>query len=286
VKEGGGVVWRLGVVPYLNADPLTAALREPDASLLVGDAVQVRSLVPSRLIDALLDGEVDAALVSTAAVLPHPELRILPGMGVASHSRVRSIELYCRRPLPQVRKVALDASSRSGVALTRVLFAERWGLSPEWVTLPPELPLMLEQADAGLLIGNPALLANERLASPEWSGPAVETYDLGAEWRAETRLPFVYAVWAAPADRDLSRLEAALRRSLAWGLKRIPLLAHRGAQELGLPLALTEAYLTEAIHYQLGDADHAGMERFCELAVRHGVLPAGSAVRLVRCVGA
>ncbi len=273
------MLWRLGTVPYLNAEPLTAALREPDAALLVGDAVRIEALVPSQLIGALLERQVDAALVSTAAVLPHRELRILPGMCVGSRGPVRSIQLYCRRPVAEVRTVALDASSRSAVALTRVLFAERWRRAPEFITLPPHLPSMLEAADAALLIGDPALQANLVLDTGAWAGPSVDRLDLGAVWQELTGRPFVYAVWAAPADVDLERLAQMLTRAKAWGMQRLGLLATRGAQEKELPRDVTWKYLTEAIHYHLDAEACRGAELFCDLAVRHGVLPAPSAVR-------
>jgi chorismate dehydratase len=278
------MVWQLGTVPYLNADPLAAALREPDAALLVGDAVDLQALIPAELLPRLLAGELDAALVSTAGVLPHEELRILPVGCVSSRGAVRSITLYCTRPVSEIRTVALDASSRSAVALTRVLFAERWQMSPEFVTLPPDLSLMLEQADAALLIGNPALQANARLARGEWGGPPVERLDLGQVWDDLTRLPFVYAIWGSPVERggamiDHVRLTRALRHAREWGLKRRGMLASRGSESLGLPYDVCRDYLTNAIRYELGRDERAGMQRFCELAVRHGVLPPTAAVR-------
>jgi chorismate dehydratase len=278
--------WRLGVVPYLNADPLAAALVRPDAEVLVGEPIEVRALVPSELIGALLAGEVDAALVSTAAVLPHPELVILPDMGITSRGPVRSIQLYCTRPVHEVRTVALDASSRSAHALTRVLFAEKWRTQPEFRVLPPHLPSMLEECDAALLIGNPALLANEMLSRGEWRGPELSPLDLGQVWDELTGLPFVYAPWAAARigpdgrPKDLDGLMRLLLRAKKWGMPRREMLAERGAAALGVPYAVTLDYLTQAIRYDLGEAERAGMERFCEMAVRQGILPRGSAVRL------
>jgi chorismate dehydratase len=239
----------------------------------------VQATVPSQLLTTLLDGRLDAALVSTAGVLPYPELRILPGMCVASRGPVRSIQLYCRRPVEEVRSVALDSSSRSAVALTRVLFSERWRTEPEFLTLPPDLPSMLERADAALLIGNPALKANHALARGAWAGLVRQSLDLGAVWDDLTGLPFVYAVWAAPADRDLDRLTTVLHHAKDWGLRRRGMLAARGADELGIPYPAALEYVTEAIRYDLEDAERAGMERFCELAVRHRVLPDTSRVR-------
>jgi chorismate dehydratase len=280
------MVWQLGTVPYLNAEPLAAALREPDAALLVGDAVGLQASIPAELLPQLLSGSLDAALVSTAGVLPYPELRIVPGMCVSSRGVVESIELYCRRPPEEVRTVALDASSRSGLALTRVLFAERWRRSPEFITLPPVLPEMLRQADAALLIGNPALQANVALERGEWPGLVEVRYDLGEEWDRLTGLPFVYAVWASPVTRngapvDHARLTRVLEHSLEWGLRRRGLIASRGAEQLSLPRDLCDRYLNSCIRYRLGPDERAGMELFCRLAVEHGVLPPESAVRFV-----
>ncbi|MCC2671506.1 MAG: putative periplasmic solute-binding protein [Armatimonadetes bacterium] len=278
------MVWRLGTVPYLNADPLAAALREPDAERLVGEPVSLEALIPAELLPRLLDGALDAALVSTGGVLPHESLRVLPGGCVSSRGPVCSIQLYCRRPVHAVKTVALDASSRSAVALARVLFAERWRTAPRFITRPPHLSSMLEEADAALLIGNPALQANQVLDAGGWAGPPLERLDLGAEWDDLTGLPFVYAVWASPVERqgqavDHERLTALLLRAREWGLRHRPALAQRGAEELRLPEELCYHYLTEAIRYDLGPAERAGMERFCELAVRHGVLPPSSVVR-------
>jgi chorismate dehydratase len=277
------VVWRLGVVPYLNADPLVAAFREPEAALLVGDGVEVRAEVPSQLLRTLAAGELDTALVSVGGVLATPGLAILPEMCIASDGPVRSIVLYSRRPVREVRRVALDASSRSGVALAQVLFAEHWRSEPEFVTLPPDLPRMLDEADAAILIGNPSLLANRDLASGRLALGGVERHDLGAVWRELTGLPFVYAGWAVREERlpDPERLLSVLRRARDWGARRIDRLAARGAEELGLPRAEAHAYLTQAIHYDLGPRERAGIERFCELGIRHGVLPPTAAVRFV-----
>jgi chorismate dehydratase len=278
------MVWQLGTVPYLNADPLAAALREPDAALLVGDAVDLQALIPAELLPRLLAGNLDAALVSTAGVLPHEELRILPVGCVSSRGPVQSITLYCTKPVEEIRTVALDASSRSAVALTRVLFAERWQMSPEFVTLPPNLPRMLEQADAALLIGNPALQANACFTRGEWTGPEVTPLDLGSVWDELTGLPFVYAIWGSPLIRNgdpvnHARLTRALRHARDWGLKRRGMLASRGSTVLGLPYEVCYDYLTHAIRYDLGPDERSGMQRFCELAIKHGVLPPTAAVR-------
>lgn len=274
------VVWRLGTVPYLCGEPLAAALRQPDAALLVGDAVTLSACVPSQLLTELLAGRIDAALVSVGGILPNPELTILPDMAIASRGPVMSIQLYSKKPLDRVRTVALDSSSRSAVALTRTLFAEAWKNSPEFVTLPPDLPSMLDQADAALLIGNPALQTNLKLDRGDFSFPGLERHDLGKAWDDLTGLPFVYAAWAARPGIDYERLTGVLQRAKSWGMRRLNLLSGRGARDLGLPQDTADTYLHDAIRFDLGEAEREGMEHFCRLAVRHGVLPASAAVRM------
>jgi len=266
---------RLGTVPYLNAEPLVAALRDRGRF----PEVALSSMVPSQLLGALLRGELDAALVSSAGVLPEAGLRILPVGCVAARGAVRSIQVYHRAPLAEVRSLALDSSSRSATALTRLLFRCRFGHDPEYLTLPPDLDRMLAAADAAILIGDPALRANHRLNSGTWPGPLPARTDLGAEWLAHTALPFVYAVWAMPQDRDASRLAATLRRTLDLGLAQREQLAAEGARALGIPASETRAYLLDTIRYELGPEERTALTHFCSLAREYDVLPGDAAVR-------
>jgi chorismate dehydratase len=236
-------------------------------------------MVPSQLLTALIAGELDSALVSAAGVLPDERLKILPVGCVAARGAVRSIRIYSRFPLETVRSLALDASSRSGVSLARLILRCRYGRDPEYVTLPPDLDAMLARADAALLIGDPALKANERLENGRWAGPPLLLTDLGSEWFEITGLPFVYAVWASPTTADSATLTQALRRALAIGLQRREALALSGARALGIAAATARAYLVDTIRYRLEAEERAGLARFCELAREFGVLPADSAVR-------
>jgi chorismate dehydratase len=138
---------------------------------------------------------------------------------------------------------------------------------------------MLARADAAVLIGDPALKANERLDGGAWAGPPLFRTDLGSEWLELSGLPFVYAVWASPVGVDMSALTQILNRSLEIGLQRLERLAETGAQELGIPRREARAYLLDTIRYGLGADERAGLERFCDLGREYGVLPTASAVR-------
>lgn len=273
--------WRLGTVPYLNAHPLTCALQDQAWLATRGAPAYLESHVPARLLPELVEGRLDAALVSTAGVLPLPGFAILAGFGVCSDGPVQSIQLYCTRPVQEIRSVALDTSSRSAVLLAQVLFRERWAIRPRIVRMEPELAAMLRDCDAGLLIGNPALQANEAVRRGRFPGTPPFRYDLGEEWSRMTGLPFVYAAWTLREDEESSGLPELLLQAATWGLARRDQLAKAGARELDIPLKVARTYLEESIRYSLGEREFRGLGRFCELAVGHGLLPEGSRIRVI-----
>ena len=184
----------------------------------------------------------------------------MPEVAITSRGPVRSVCLFHRRPLQQVRRVALDSSSRTSAALLRVLLRERLGRDPEYVAMPPSLPDMLAAADAALLIGDRALYFEGEESR----------LDLGQEWTERTGLPFVWAFWAgrreAAAPSQVGRLQAAL----AEGLENRPAIAstYNGAGGA----ALNERYLRSNIVYRLGEPEVAGLNEFYRRAFGLGLI--------------
>ena len=147
---------RLGAVDYLNVRPLVHGL---DARR---DLVTLRFDAPSvcaRLLDA---GEIDLGMVPSITYLNRPGDCIVPGVCIGSDGPVDSVALFLRRPLREVKTLAVDTSSRTSVALTRILCARRFGISPDFVPHAPDLPAMVANADGALVIGDPALFADHR----------------------------------------------------------------------------------------------------------------------------
>jgi chorismate dehydratase len=246
---------RLGVVSYLNAEPLVFGLEDDPAFALVRD-------LPSRIAAMLAAGQVDLGMIPSAAYLDG-DFAIVPGVGIASRGPVRSVRVYHRTALPDVRTVALDTSSRTSVVLARVLLHEMLGRDPAYVPAEPDLDVMLAQADAALMIGDPAL----------YQPADVPSIDLGEEWTRRTGLPFVYAFWAGPVGAvgpsAVARLQEALRQGLG-ALPRIAASYNGHGADRG---ALNEAYLRANIHYGLGPEEEAGLREFYRRAHGLGLLP-------------
>jgi chorismate dehydratase len=231
--------------------------------------------VPSRVADALHAGRIDLGIIPSIEYAAG-DYAIVPGVAITSRGPVRSVCLFHRRPLDEVRRVALDSSSRTSAALLRILLRERLGRDPEYVVMPPSLPDMLAATDAALLIGDRALYAEGEESR----------LDLGQEWTERTGLPFVWAFWAgrgnAAAATDVARLQAAL----AAGLRSLPAISstYNGAGGAAVPrggkqgppdaerAALNERYLRSNIVYRLGEAEAAGLDEFYRRAFGLGLI--------------
>ncbi len=246
---------RLGAVSYLNAEPLIHGLRDDPR-------FEILSEVPSRVAARLRAGEIDIGMIPSIEYAT-AEYRIVPGVAIASRGPVRSVILLHEGPLESLRRVAVDASSRTSVALLRLLLRERLGRDPEYVEMPPDAARMLAQADAALLIGDPALYLE---------GP-MRRLDLGRAWLEATGLPFVFAFWAGRSDAltgaDVSRLQAAL----AEGLRNLRQIASSYNGHGAGRAAENELYLRENVVYRFGDQEQAGLREFFRRAHAQGLIP-------------
>jgi chorismate dehydratase len=246
---------RLGAVSFLNAAPLVHGLAGDPAFALTAD-------VPSKIAAQLHAGSIDIGMIPSIEYA-RGEYAIVPGIAIGSRGPVRSVNLYLRGKLDQVRRVALDTSSRTSVALARILLRERLGRDPEYVDRPPNLAGMLAEADAALVIGDPALYASTD----------AERLDLGEGWQILTGLPFVFAFWAGPLGRlgadHVTRLQDALRSGLA-DLPRIAVSYNGHGVDRA---ALNESYLRSNIAYGLGPEELAGLSEFYRRAHRQGLIP-------------
>jgi chorismate dehydratase len=251
---------RLGAVGYLNARPLTWALdREPERW-------QIRYDVPSVCAALLHAGEVDLGLIPSVEYLQAPDYRFVPGVGIGSRGPVRSVALFTRAPIDGIRRIALDTSSRTSVALMKVLCRHRFRIDPDFVPHGPDLAAMTRGADAALLIGDPALDADERALG-------LEKIDLGAEWTAMTGLPFIYAAWTGRPGALTADDVGALQHAQDEGVRAAAAIAAAYGRGDPSTTARAAAYLRDNVKYGLGPEDVAGLQMFLDYAAGLGLAP-------------
>jgi chorismate dehydratase len=258
---------RISAISYLNTAPLMWDFEHGRA----GDAFDISYTLPAQCAASLRAGSADIGIIPAAAYCSIPDLAIIPGVAIASRRAVRSILLVSKVPLENIRTVALDTSSMTSVALTKVLFAKWWGGRPSFSAMAPDLDKMLQQRDAGLVIGDPALQIDRARHI---------TYDLAEEWIHFTGKPFVFAFWAArqAALRDAARdsdLALSFQQSRDHGLvpENVDQIARDWAQRLGLSETMVKDYLTHSIHYFLDTDCLAGLRLFYKYAEECGALP-------------
>ncbi len=264
---------RISAISYLNTAPLMWDFDHGD----MGRHFEISYTLPSSCARDLADGAADIGIIPAAAYAQIPGLQILPDVAIASRRAVRSILLVSQIPVELVRTVALDTSSMTSVALTKILFEKWLGGGRTFTSMEPDIEKMLEQCDAGLLIGDPALRVDRR---------KYHTLDLAEEWIRYTGKPFVFAFWAVredaltEADPALD-LAAVFRDSRDHGLNDESLnqIEREWAPRLGLTPADVRTYLTENIHYQLDAGCLQGLELFYRYADQIGALPAAPELR-------
>src|ERR687889_1846646 len=264
---------RVGHIQFLNCLPIYWGLMRSGALL----DVDLHKDTPDRLNDALVAGELDIGPISLGEYLRHTdELLLLPGLAVGSDGPVLSVNLVSTRPLAELdgRPVALGSTSRTGVLLAQMLLADRYGADPEYFRCPPDLSQMLMEADAGVLIGDPALRAM-------YEAPArgLTVTDLAEEWRDWTGLPMVFAVWAVRKDYAAAQpgvvkdVHQAFQRSRDLCLDELDTVAESAARWEPLDASTLATYF-RALDFSLGERQIAGLREFARRAAARGEAPA------------
>lgn len=254
---------RIAASTYLNSAPLVYGFVHGSLRLecaFTGDAA------PSKCADLLGSGRVEAALIPSIEYRRICGLRAVPGVSVASKTSVRSVLLISRKQISEISTVALDTSSRTSATLVRILLERFYHLKPTYSSYHPSLEQMLEEHDAALLIGDPAMTSDKT---------GCYVYDLASEWRKATGLPFVFALWAVGANvpRDKAkRIAEMCLESKEEGLMAREAIAAEYSQRLGLDADFLKRYITENIDYNLDAENLEGLRHFYQIAYECGLL--------------
>jgi chorismate dehydratase len=270
---------RISIVQYFNTAPLVRGFTHGPLQ----NKYDLCFTVPSLCAEALRSQQADIAIIPAIEYQRIDNLTILPNLSIASKHRVRSLLLVSKGPIHQAQTLALDASSRSTQALTKILCAHHWKTSPTFREAQPDLATMLRDSDAALLIGDPALRFSiaieeqsrrgndaEQICAAAAAGLAgsvdLHVYDIVEAWRRLTNLPAVLAVWAARQDAVTPELVADFQTSLAFGQEHLDEIIADGSASLDLPEIDLRTYLTDNINFTLDEVNLQGLVRFFALS--------------------
>jgi chorismate dehydratase len=232
---------------------------------------------PARSAELLAQKRVDAALVPVIEYQRIEDVLLVADVCVGAKEKVRSVCLVTKgEDLRDVKSVALDVSSKTSAALTKIIFREFFGFEPEWRDAEPDLNEMLESADCALLIGDPALLiadcglriADLSVASTLADAPNLRKFDLAEIWREFTGFGFVFAMWMA--RNESCEIDFAAARD--EGLRHLEEIISNYETEISLTKEDFRRYLAENISYSIDESMRKGLELFFELANKNGLI--------------
>lgn len=258
----GDASLRIGAVPFVNARPLVRFLNLdgfPQIDLILE--------IPTKLTEMMSQGFLDAALMPSIEYFRSQNYKLIPEISISADGSVESVCIFSKVSIENIRRLALDATSRTSVALTKILLKEIMGSLPALTSCPPTTKLGDLEADAMLLIGDSAM-AFQR-------DEAATVLDLGEQWKKLTGLPFVYAMWVVQKDIDTGPLKSQLFAARDSGLSQLPQIAAEAASDTGLSADQCLDYLKNIMRYGLGDREIEALKRFQQLATEHGLCEGG-----------
>jgi len=273
---------RVGRIPYINCYPVYGAV---DRGAVHLDATLVDG-VPTALNRQMADGTLDVSVVSAVEYARDAtRYLLLPDLAISCDGPVRSVLLFSRRPTTELngRRVLVSRSSMTSVALLELLFENVWKARPIFVPANAEISDVDRfgdaEHDARLVIGDAALVVGSRLrAHRDVPGGYAHAYDLGAEWKRWTGLPFVFAVWVAQRSTPVAEalgVHASLIQSRDWGLQHLDVLAAQASAATDVDEPTCVEYLS-GLDYGLSYHHLAGLTEFFRRLVLAGRVPNGS----------
>lgn len=276
---------RVAAINFLNPAPLMWDFDHPPRNLELAERYEVHLTKPALCAEELLNDSADLGLIPIASLTE--SLAVVPGCAIASLKQVRSIQLIVKirsrtdsidNKLKVVRTIATDIASRSSVVYAEILFRRFLGGHPEFVPHNADAVAMLTEADAALLIGDPALLALEKRDAIEKAcGPCL-WLDLAEQWVTRTGLPWVAAVWAVRPEVLGSTISPELlsddlQRSRDSGMRNVERLVEEWSGRIAVPAETIRTYLTKNIYYTLSQDCLKSIRAFRAYAAELGVLP-------------
>lgn len=258
---------RVSFIEYLNSVPLGwGFLNGPHK-----DIFDLTFDKPSQCAGHLSKGEVDVGLIPVVEYQRIPDLLVLPDISISSKHKVKSVLFVSKKPLERIKRIAVDSSSRTSVALLQILVQKFYNISSvSYHAEPPNPTKMLELYDAALIIGNAALSVP--------SGP-YDVYDLAYEWNRFTGLPFVFAFWAVRPKIDLKEQFEVFYQSREQGLKEVGRISDIYAEKLGVPSSDIRDYILNNLDYSLDQSNLRGLRTFFEIAVEMRIIPHAVPIR-------
>lgn len=259
----------IGKIQYTNAWPVFHHFHPEQLRTSAELVTEVPAVLNRRITEGLLDM---SAMSSFAYASAAEHLLILPQLSVSVDGAVKSILLFSRKPLEEIRngRIALTNTSATSINLLKILMTKYLGGKPEYFDCEPDLDTMMRQADAALLIGDHAIRAS-------WANENYVVTDLGALWKEWTGHSMTFAVWAVRREVAEHRPEAvaeiveAFHVSKRQSLENLTPVIEQAMTDIGGTETYWKQYFTN-LCYDFGKREQGGLELYLRYAHEMGLL--------------
>lgn len=244
---------RVSIVSYLNSKPFLYGLKKS----VISKEIDLSLDIPSKVAAKLAFNQADVGLIPVAGLIDLDEYHLIGDYCIGSVGKVKTVVLASEVPLDEIETVLMDYQSRSSVLLTKVLAKFFWKKSFNWENTCNDFQHVSIQGNtAGIVIG-------DRVFEIENNFRYI--YDLSEQWYNFTKLPFVFAVWAA--NKKVTRaFEVAFNKALAYGIENMDEIIRQ--EQASYPGVDISGYFDQNISFELDSEKQRGMKKFLELAAR------------------
>ena len=182
---------KVSCVSYLNSRPFIYGLQNSD----IKNEIELSTDTPAECADKVENGLVDIGLAPVAILSEMEEYRIISNYCIGADGEVGSVLLLSDVPLDEIENIFLDYQSRTSVMLAQILAEKFWNIKPHFIESKENYESLIGNTTAGIVIGDRTFQMKEKFKY---------IYDLSAEWKKFTQLPFVFACWIANKELDRS----------------------------------------------------------------------------------
>jgi len=258
-KETGSDVHKyLGLIDALEYYPLIYGLKEN----LLEHEFNIIYTTPDRAAKQLKEGEVELALIPAIEYARKKETwRIIPDLCITCSGAVKNTQLFFKKGLKEIKKVAVDKNAVVSFILLKILMKEKFMMDPEFVFMDPDIEKMLAHAEAALLTGEHAF-GNLHLYP--------NRLDLNEEWVDLTGLPFVYSFWAGREFTVTKEEIGTIIKSYELGIRNLEKISKDYALNHSQNWAFYHDFLTKTIQYTLNDRAKEGLAEYYSYAFFFG----------------
>ncbi len=246
------VVTKIVAVSYLNTIPFVYGI-EREGNL----RAELTLAPPAECARLYMEGKADIALLPAAVVPQLKSTEIITDYCIGAVRSVRTVALMSDCELKDIRRIFLDAHSRTSVQLVGYLAKKVWNIDPEWIALDSydHLAESATEGDAFLLIGDKVF---------EHEGEFRYNYDLAEAWQKATGLPFCFAVWVARKGTSYSVIDS-LQHALTYGIEH----TYEAIVEYGYgDRDYAYEYLTQNIDFLFDEQKHKALQKFWNSGIK------------------